>query len=113
MGDMKVAIHQGSKILVTGGNGFIGSHMVDQLLNLGYLVRGTVRDSKPWLNKLFDGKYGKGKFETFIFPDLTSEFECEKAVVGIFGIIHVVRGSSVVPAILKCNRLTSYRWPTY
>lgn len=87
--------------------------MVDQLSNLGYMVRGTVRDSRPWLNKLFDGKYGKGKFETFIFSDLTSEVECERAVDGISGIIHVVRASSVVPAILKRNRLTSYRRPTY
>lgn len=46
---------------MTGCNGFIGSHVVDQLLMLGYLVRGTVRELKPWLNEFFDQKYGKVK----------------------------------------------------
>ncbi|KAJ5744216.1 hypothetical protein N7533_009086 [Penicillium manginii] len=50
----KNTIRQGSRTLITGTNGFIGSHVVDQLLSLGYLVRGTVRESKPWLNELFD-----------------------------------------------------------
>lgn len=36
------AIAPGSLTLVTGVNGFIGSHIADQLLSLGYRVRGTV-----------------------------------------------------------------------
>lgn len=95
MSDVKDTIPQNSRILVTGANGFIGSHVVDQLLSLGYLVRGTVRESKPWLNELFDQKYGKGKFETCIVSDLTSEVELKRAVDETTGIIHVVRTISV------------------
>lgn len=91
MSDVKDTIPRGSKILVTGANGFIGSHVVDQLLSLGYLVRGTIRKPKPWLNELFDRKYGKGKFETCIVSDLTSGIEWEGAIKEVAGIIHVVR----------------------
>ena len=33
-----------SKVLVTGGSGFVGSHTVLQLLEAGYEVRATVRN---------------------------------------------------------------------
>jgi hypothetical protein len=57
---------------------------------LSYLVRGTVREPKPWLNEFFDQKYGKGKFESFILSNLDSEVDCEKAVEGASGVIHMV-----------------------
>ncbi|CAG8070524.1 unnamed protein product [Penicillium salamii] len=97
MSETRYTIPQGSKVLVTGSNGFIGSHTVDQLLKAGYLVRGTVRQAKPWLNELFDQKYGKGKFETFVLPDLTSDLECEKAVEGMSGVIHIAADVSMNP----------------
>ncbi|CAG8397788.1 unnamed protein product [Penicillium salamii] len=97
MSETRYTIPQGSKVLVTGSNGFIGSHTVDQLLKAGYLVRGTVRQAKPWPNELFDQKYGKGKFEIFVLPDLTNNVECERAVEGVSGIIHVAADVSMNP----------------
>lgn len=32
-------------MLVTGANGFLSGHIIEQLLSLGYSVRGTVRDA--------------------------------------------------------------------
>ena len=41
-----------AKVLVTGANGFIGSHLVDQLLDYGCTVHGLVRESSDlkWLD---------------------------------------------------------------
>ncbi|KAL2884659.1 putative NADPH-dependent methylglyoxal reductaseGRP2 [Ceratocystis lukuohia] len=35
-----------ARVLLTGGTGFIASHILDQLLDLGYLVTATVRSSE-------------------------------------------------------------------
>ncbi|KAL4915456.1 hypothetical protein BDW62DRAFT_203641 [Aspergillus aurantiobrunneus] len=44
----ELALPKGSRVLVTGANGYIAFH-VDQMLALGYTVKGTVRAPKPWL----------------------------------------------------------------
>ena len=64
---------KGSLVLVTGASGFIASHIVDQLLERGYRVRGTVRDAakSSWLQGLFDKRHGSGKFELAGIPDYT------------------------------------------
>lgn len=85
------AIHPGARILVTGANGYIGSHIVDVLLSLGYLVRGTVRAEKPWLHELFGSKYGPGKFETVVVPELNDKEALIRILSDVSGIAHVVR----------------------
>lgn len=81
----------GSLILVTGANGYIGSHIANILLQEGYNVRGTVRDRKPWLDALFQDKYGAGKFESVVIPDLGVQEDLERALDGVSGVIHSVR----------------------
>lgn len=73
---------EGSWILVTGANGLVGSHVVDQFLKHGYNVRGTVRDSKKhaWLARYFEEQYGTGRFELAVVQDLT-DFETLKAAL--------------------------------
>lgn len=81
----------GSKILVTGANGYIASHIINIFLGLGFPVRGTVRTQKSWLNKYFDQQFGPGRFETVLVPDFEQLDALSQAMDGIMGVIHVVR----------------------
>lgn len=77
-------------VLVTGANGYIGSHVVDSLLEQGHRVRGTVRSPKPWLAELFDERHGVGRFEPFILPSFDDEAVLADALSGVKGVVHVV-----------------------
>ncbi|KFY61715.1 hypothetical protein V496_04927 [Pseudogymnoascus sp. VKM F-4515 (FW-2607)] len=84
------AFPQGSLVLVTGSNGFIGSHIADQALRAGYHVRGTVRDASKveWTTKLFAERHGAGKYSAVVVPDMAVEGAFDDAVKGVQGIIH-------------------------
>lgn len=79
---------------MTGANGYIATHVVDLLLEEGYKVRGTVRAQREWLNKYFDEKYGKGKFETVIVEGMNEEGAFDEAIKGVAGVVHVVSSPS-------------------
>jgi nucleoside-diphosphate-sugar epimerase len=78
------ALPEGSLILITGVNGFIGSHIADQIILAGYRVRGIVRNAQKnaWLTTFFDGKYGKGKFELVEVKDLAEIKALERILQG-------------------------------
>ena len=78
------ALASGSLVLVTGVNGFIGSHVANQLLLAGFRVRGTTRDppKSTWLSTLFDDKYGKGKFEMVQVTDIGQEGAFDQVLKG-------------------------------
>lgn len=79
-----LTIPQGSLVLVTGASGFIATHIVDQLLLAGYLVRGTVRDKEKgaWTEKLFSERHGVGKYSAIIVPEMSTEGAFDDAVLG-------------------------------
>lgn len=97
------ALPDNALVLVTGANGYIGSHIVDVLLGLNatkgtkYRVRGTVREDKPWLNKLFEEKYGPGVFETVVVPDVRADGAFDTAIQGVDGVFHVASEMSMSP----------------
>jgi nucleoside-diphosphate-sugar epimerase len=57
---MAVSLIRGSKACVTGANGFIALHLVDQLLQSGVSVTAAVRSSDPQKLKALRGMEDKG-----------------------------------------------------
>ncbi|EQB56316.1 hypothetical protein CGLO_03668 [Colletotrichum gloeosporioides Cg-14] len=78
-------------ILITGANGYLGLHVVDQALKRGYNVRGTVRSQKA-ANKVratFPNDYGS-KLTTILIGDLTKpELLHDAFDQTTIGVIHV------------------------
>jgi nucleoside-diphosphate-sugar epimerase len=98
------ALPKGSLILVTGANGYIGSHVVDQLLKLGYNVRGTIRNEKPWIEILFSKRcreHGSsaGVFEAVVIEDIAKQGAFNHVIEGVSGIVHVV---SITQSLYSC-----------
>ncbi|MFO0675190.1 MAG: SDR family NAD(P)-dependent oxidoreductase [Polyangiaceae bacterium] len=76
------------KILVTGGSGFLGSHVVEQLVREGHDVRVLVRKSsnRKFLESLGgEGKAGKVEFAYGSVEDAAS---VDAAVTGVEAIVH-------------------------
>src|SRR5678815_2454472 len=71
-------------VLVTGGAGFIGSHIVDNLLARGYRVRvldNLVTGSADYLPQHRDVEFIKG--------DVTDFDTCLRAMEGVEGVFHL------------------------
>ena len=80
------------KVLVTGGCGFVGSHVVEELLNHDYDV--TVVDNLTtgdikWLD-------GRAKF---MLGDIQDEAAMDELCVGMDGVFHLAAMSRVLPSI--------------
>ncbi|MGF2120305.1 SDR family oxidoreductase [Enterococcus casseliflavus] len=97
MGYSDVVFPKGSKFLVTGGAGFIGSNLCEALLNLGYRVRcldnlsnGFYENIKPFINNT--------NFE-FINGTITDYEVCKHACKGIDYVLHQAAWGSVPRSI--------------
>ena len=77
-------------ILVTGAGGFIGSHVVEHLLNRGYSVRAMVHynsmDSIGWLTEISESKATKLEI---VYGDLVDFDLMEKVAKGVESIINL------------------------
>lgn len=81
-----------SKVLVTGGSGFIGSHAILQLLAAGHEVRTTVRDLKrePEVRAMLKaGGAEPGDRLTFAAADLEKDAGWPEAVAGMDYVLHI------------------------
>lgn len=82
---MTLAIPLNSVVLVTGVNGFIASHIADQLLLAGYRVRGTARTTSKaeGLKAYWEKKCGHGKVEIVTVPEIGTKGAFDEAVKGM------------------------------
>lgn len=107
-----VSMKEFSKVLVTGGAGFIGSHLVNCLMGMGCFVRvvdnlssGSLENVKSWL--------GDSRFE-FVRGDLKDSGVAEKVVDGVEVVFHLaanpeVRVAEVDPSVhFRENLLTTF-----
>ena len=81
-----------SKVLVTGGSGFIGSHAILQLLAAGHEVRTTVRNlnrKADVLAMLRTGGADRTDGLTFVEADLEKDAGWPEAVAGCDFVLHV------------------------
>jgi nucleoside-diphosphate-sugar epimerase len=91
-----------SKVLVTGGSGFIGSHCILQLLAAGHEVRTTVRSLKREGDVralLKEGGAEPGARLSFFAADLEKDAGWAEAVAGLEYVLHVA--SPLPPSLPK------------
>lgn len=96
----KATLPIGSLILVTGVSGYISAQIVQQLLDRGYKVRGTVRDpvKSEWLSKdLFATHTASGNFHLVGLKDINDESQVKAAVKDVDGVIHVATPNTLDP----------------
>jgi len=75
-----------TRVLVTGGAGFLGSHVVKAFLERGYLVRATVRD--PSKSSHLTQLPGAAQRLELVKADLLEEGWFDGAVADCVGVIH-------------------------
>ena len=72
------------KVLVTGGAGFIGSHVVERLLDLGHMATIAVLDiDRPGKVEHLSGKIN------FVEGDIRNYDDCVEAVEGADAVVHM------------------------
>src|SRR4029077_13217975 len=84
----------GDRILVTGSNGFIGSKVVEKLLEYGFVnIRCFVRPSSK-LGRLESAlrRFEPGRNIELITGDLLSRDDCQRAAEGVSIIYHLAAG---------------------
>ena len=86
-------------VLVTGGAGFIGSHLTERLLELGYQVRvvdNLVYGRLEWVPPAVQ----------FIRGDITDSDICREACEGVRGVFHAAAMSRAAPSLVAIDECT-------
>jgi UDP-glucose 4-epimerase len=92
-----------TNILVTGGAGFIGSHLVDRLVGMGFGVRVLDNLSSGKISNI-EGHVKSGAID-FVEGSIHDSALVKKCIHGIYGIVHLAAVVSV-PFSMKNPQLT-------
>jgi dTDP-L-rhamnose 4-epimerase len=94
----------GRNVLITGGAGFIGSHLAERLFEIGYKVK-ILDNLSPQIHgpnaKL--PEYLRGKVE-FIEGDIKSKASVKRALSGIDAVIHLAAETGVGQSMYEISR---------
>ncbi|KAK2464439.1 hypothetical protein APHAL10511_003587 [Amanita phalloides] len=91
-------IAPGSKVFVTGANGFIAVWVIKTLLEQGYAVRGAVRSKSKGAFLLDEFRSYGDRFELVIIDDFRKEGAFDEAVKGVDAIHHIA-----APVFANCK----------
>lgn len=93
------------RILITGGAGFVGSHLADALLNQGYRVR--------VLDNLSDQVHGTSGWPTYLDPrveriwgDIRDPEKVDEALQGVAAVYHFAAAVGVGQSMYEINHYT-------
>ncbi|KAI9188009.1 hypothetical protein H9P43_002400 [Blastocladiella emersonii ATCC 22665] len=87
----------GTKVLVTGGSGFIGSNLVESLLDLGYKVRVFDNLSTGYISNIANLS-ANPDFE-FMYGDILDKPKVAGAIDGVDYVYHLAAMSKVAPSM--------------
>ena len=78
------ALPTGARVLITGVNGYIASHIADQLMNQGFTVRGTARDQQKLdtVGATLRERNPSASFEGIVVSDVSVPGAFDEAVAG-------------------------------
>lgn len=82
------------RVLLTGANGFLGLHLVAQLLSAGYFIRCVVRSSEKGSQILHDFPTDHSRLEIVIVPDISIDGAFDEAVQSSPPLIQVIHQAS-------------------
>ncbi|KAJ5167653.1 aldehyde reductase II [Penicillium canariense] len=90
-------IPPGGLVLITGVNGFLASHLVLELVERGYAVRGTVRspESASWITEVVKKRYPTGKINVLVVPSLSAPGIMDDLIQDVDGIAYVAADTSL------------------
>jgi len=86
------------RVLVTGGTGFVGSHVCRQLLGAGHAVRLLVRDRQK--AQAYYQRLGEGVPE-LVEGDVTDSASVNAALTGCDGVVHTAAGTPMQMGSVK------------
>jgi len=90
------------RVLVTGGAGFIGSHVTDELLRRGYTVR-IMDDLEPQVHDAGMPNYINKRAE-FMRGDVTRPEDWKKALTGADAVLHLAAATGIGQSMYKPAR---------